>query len=74
MPVDDEGIVLDILQEGLADIEENGNMEDDKEEHKARRKSFGDGLCTRTLKARFAELDDRLIGGINSLLFSARVH
>ena len=65
-----EGIALAVLGE-LANEERDNNVNDnsiaidveDDPQFKARRKSFGDGLSERTLKARFADLDDQVISG-----------
>lgn len=73
-PVEDEGIALDVLQQALAD-EEYGNKvnnnnidvdQDDKQQQQTRRKSFSDVLCEKTRKARYAELDEKVLSGIIS--------
>lgn len=77
---EDEVIALAVLGRELTNEERDDNInntnsfaidfEDDPQQLKTRRKSFGDGLCNRTLKVRFADLDDKIISGTIYLLNS----
>lgn len=76
LPTEDEGNALTILGE-MADAEyvnlDTGNntnddkIEDDK--HQKRRKSFSEGLCEKTLKARFGVLDEKVLDGYSWSIF-----
>lgn len=75
LPEENEEIALEVLQEALgqeeivdSDVNKDNSADDmqvDKQAQPTRRKSFSDGLCARTQKTRFAELDQKISSGIS---------
>jgi hypothetical protein len=78
-PSEDDVIALAVLQEAALPDEEYGNNgnnnnnnnnmdvdQGDKQQQQRRRKSFSNGLCEKTLKTRYAELDEKILSGIIS--------
>lgn len=78
---EEEQLAIAILQGALGEEHANNNTNNTNDNSTVieesqvekgqirRRKSFSDGLCDKTLKSRFAELDDLIMQGIIFLPF-----